>query len=88
MNTRNKPTPSGNPPVYKIRHGALSASVWRQDTEKGPMFNVSFQRSYKDGEEWKTSTSFGQHDLLLLSFMATQAFQWISEQQQPDAPTR
>jgi hypothetical protein len=87
MKTQTNQTPTGNQPVFKIRHGVLSAGVWRQETDKGPMFNVSFQRSYKDGEEWKTSTSFGQNDLLLLSHMAMEAFDWISSQQ-PESPNR
>ena len=66
------------PPVHRIRHGAISASIWRQETDKGPMFNVTFQRSYKDGEAWKTSSSFGRQNLLVLSFIAARAFEWIS----------
>ncbi len=69
-----------NQPVHHIRHGAISASIWRQETGKGPMFNVSFQRSYKEGEEWKTSTSFGRGNLLVLSLIAARAFEWIGKQ--------
>lgn len=29
------------------------------------MFNVAFQRSYKQGDGWKNSTSFGRNSLLL-----------------------
>src|SRR5271169_2041421 len=65
MKTQTKPGSSTNQPIHKIRHGAISASIWRQETEKGPMFNVSFQRSYKDAEEWKSSTSFGAQNLLV-----------------------
>ncbi len=67
-------------PVHTIRNGSISASIWRQDTEKGPMFNVTFQRSYKEGEEWKKSTSFGRNNLLLLSLLAMRAFEWITSQ--------
>jgi hypothetical protein len=80
MKMQTRPNSTGNQPVHKIRYGALSASIWRQDTDKGPLFNVTFQRSYKDGEEWKTSTSFGQSNLLVVSLMATKAFEWIGEQ--------
>jgi hypothetical protein len=68
------------PAIHKIRHGAISASIWRQETEKGPMFNVSIQRTYKDGDEWKSSTSFGMQNLLVVSLIATRAFEWISDQ--------
>ena len=39
--------------------------------------NVTFERSYKDGEEWKTTTSFGRDDLLTLAKVADLAHSWI-----------
>jgi len=71
-------TAQNNKPVHTISHGSISASVWRQDTDKGPMFNVTFQRSYKDGDAWKHSTTFGRNNLLLLSLLAMRAFEWIA----------
>jgi hypothetical protein len=71
-----------NQPVHKIRHGAVSASVWRTDTDKGPVFNVTFQRSYKDGDEWKNTASFGRNNLLVIGLMAARAFEWIANQSQ------
>jgi hypothetical protein len=79
-------TQTKNQPVHHIRHGAISASIWRQETDKGPAFNVTFQRSYKDGEDWKTSASFGRNNLLVLSLIAARSFEWISNQ--PRTPTR
>jgi hypothetical protein len=75
-----KPTKPANKPVHHIRQGVVSASIWRQQTDKGPMFNVIFQRSYKDGEIWKTSSSFGHNNLLVLSLVAARAFEWIGNQ--------
>ena len=71
-----------NQPVHRIRHGFVNASIWRQDTDKGGMFNVTFQRSYKDGDAWKHTNSFGRNDLLVLSLIATHAFEWIGSQNQ------
>ena len=71
---------SNNKPVHKIRHGAVSASIWAQDTDKGPMFNVTIQRSYKDGDTWKNSASFGRNNLLVVSLIAARAFEWIGNQ--------
>jgi hypothetical protein len=82
MKNTTTPAVTGNHPAHQIRYGVLSASIWRQDTEKGPFFNVSFQRSYREGNEWKTSTSFGKNDLLVIGLMATQAFKWIGSQAQ------
>jgi len=74
---------NNNQPVHKIRHGAVSASIWRSETDKGPVFNVTFQRSYKDGDEWKNTASFGRNNLLVISLMAARAFEWIANQSQP-----
>src|SRR5439155_2424727 len=73
---------SNNQPVHKIRHGSISASIWRQESDKGPLFNVTFQRSYKDGDTWKNSSSFGRNNLLLVSLIAARAFEWIGNQSQ------
>lgn len=75
-----KQTKEPVPPVHQIRHGAVSASIWRQQTEKGPMFNVTFQRAYRDGEAWKNSGSFGRKDLLVVGLIAARAFEWIATQ--------
>src|SRR6185369_4953806 len=81
-------TKSSSQPVNKIRHGSVSASIWRQETEKGPMFNVTFQRSYKDGDDWKNSTSFGVKNLLVLGLISARAFEWIgSQSRKPRQPT-
>jgi hypothetical protein len=39
------------------------------------MFNVKFQRSYKEGLAWKHSVSFGTNKLLLLNLMPARAFE-------------
>jgi hypothetical protein len=80
MKNRTQSNKADSLPVHRIRHGAVNASVWQQETKKGPMFNVTFQRAYKDGDDWKNSSSFGRKDLLVLGFIAAQAFEWISEQ--------
>jgi hypothetical protein len=80
MQNSNTPIQQNPQPVHKIRHGAVSASVWRNETEMGPMFNVTFQRSYREGEEWKNSTSFGRKDLLVLGLIAARSFEWIGSQ--------
>ena len=73
-------------PVHKIRHGTVSASIWRQETEKRTLFNVTFQRSYKDGDDWKNSTSFGRNNLLVLGLIAARAFEWIGNQPRARLP--
>lgn len=68
-------------PVHEIRLGAVKAALWKNDTDSGVRFNVTFGRLYKDGDEWKNSDSFGRDDLLLLAKVADLTHTWICEQQ-------
>lgn len=56
-----------NQPEKQFRIGFVSASVFvnQVDTSDGKrdIRNVQLQRRYKDGDEWKSSTSFGLADL-------------------------
>jgi hypothetical protein len=81
MKTTEKKSDSNVPkPIHKIRHGAVSASIWPQQTENGMIFNVTFQRTYKDGDDWKYTGSFGRKDLLVVGLIAARAFEWIAGQ--------
>jgi len=60
-------------PVETVRIGCVSASIWENKTEHGSRYNVTFSRSYNDGNEWKRTESFGRDDLLLLAKMANEA---------------
>jgi hypothetical protein len=68
-------------PVHEIRLGAVKAALWKNDTDSGVRFNVTFSRLYKDGDDWKNSDSFGRDDLLLLAKVADLTHTWICEQQ-------
>ncbi len=67
-------------PVHEIRLGAIKAAIWRNSTEQGTRFNATFERIYKEGEQWKSTASFGRDDLLGLAKVADQAHSRIHEQ--------
>ena len=67
-------------PVHELRIGAIRAAIWRNEGANGPWHGVSFERLYRDGEEWNSSASFGRDDLLVLAKLADQAHTWIIEQ--------
>lgn len=73
-----------NRPVKVIRYGSIKAAVWLNQTSAGPIHNVSVSRSYKDGDTWKESSSFGFDDLLVLAKALTEAHTWIHEQRQSE----
>ena len=69
-----------NKPAHKVRSGAIEVAVWSKTGEKGAFYTVSMSRSYKQGDEWKQSESFGQDDILVLAKLLDLAHTWILSQ--------
>ena len=67
-------------PVFTCRHRALKAAVWQNETENGIMYNTTLSRSYKDGEEWHESQSFGWDDLLIVAELLRTCYGFISRE--------
>lgn len=78
----NEPTTqlARNKPVHEVRLGPIRASVWANETDNGTRYNVTFDRAYRDGDAWKSTSSFGRDDLLVLGKAADQAHTWILNQ--------
>ena len=57
-------------PFSQVRLGSINAAIWKNETKNGTRFNVTFERLYHDGKEWKSSDSFGRDDLLALAKVA------------------
>ncbi|MCY4585576.1 MAG: hypothetical protein OXB98_06005 [Bryobacterales bacterium] len=73
--------PSNNKPVAEVRIGAVKAAIWPNQTESGAVrYNVTFSRIYKDADgNWKSTSSFGRDDLLVVAKVADQAHSKIFE---------
>ncbi len=69
-------------PVSEIRIGSSKATVWPNDTEGRTRYTVTFSRLYNDGDQWKTTQTFGRNDLLVLAKVADQTHSRIFEIQQ------
>lgn len=69
-----------NKPVHEVRFGSIKAVIWRNETANGSMHNVTVARLYKDGDQWKESSGFGQDDLLVLAKTLDVAHTWIHSQ--------
>ena len=70
-------------PVKTFRLRGVSASVFantaKSDGREVTFHKVSLQRTYKDGDEWKNTTSFGRDDLPVAKLLLEQAWQFILE---------
>ena len=76
-------------PVDEVRIGAVKAAIWRNETDNGARFNVTFSRSYKDSEgEWKSTSSFRRDDLLVLAKIADRAHSRIFALQREERKDR
>jgi hypothetical protein len=67
-------------PVFSCRHRALKAAVWQNESNNGPFYNVTVSRSYKDGEKWKESSSFGYDDILPIAELLRTCHGFISRE--------
>ena len=73
-------------PASEVRIGRVKAAIWPNGTEGLTRYNVTFSCLYKNGEEWKSTQSFGRNDLLVLAKVADQVHSRIFELQQEEEP--
>jgi hypothetical protein len=57
-------------PVAEIRFGNIRAAIWRNDAKNGTWFNATFERSYREEDQIRSSQTFGRDDLLALAKVA------------------
>jgi hypothetical protein len=70
-----------NKPAHTIRRpGGLKLAIWKNDGEHGLFYTATATRSYKDGDQWKETTSFHHQDLLPLAKMFDEAETWIAQE--------
>lgn len=75
------PARDTNQPVQVYRLRGLSASIFENRAKSADRivtyFKVALQRTYKDGDGWKTTTSFGREDLPIARLLLERAWQYI-----------
>ena len=87
--TQQANVPDGdNRPFHEIRHRRIRAAIWRNETAKGPMYNVTVSRSFRQGEQWKDSSSFPFDDLMTVAKALYDAHSFISAQHATDRNER
>jgi hypothetical protein len=69
-------------PVHEIRLGLVRASIWENKSEFGVRHNVTLERLYsvkldENRRTWKSTSSFGRDDLLLVAKVLDLAHTWI-----------
>jgi len=68
----------GKAPVARARLGNVDGALWRNehkvDGKQVKSLSATFQKSYKKGEEWKHTGSFGVNELPKLAVVAQELF--------------
>lgn len=67
-------------PVSEIRDGAIYASIWRNQGDKGPFYSITWGRTYTDeADKLQSADSFGQGHLLRQQHLIPKVYDKISE---------
>lgn len=88
MPTQQGSASKGKGPVHTVRHRNLKAAIWRNETAKGAMYNVTITRSYREEDYWRDSHSFGYDDLMNLSALLYEAHAFISATRAAESAAR
>lgn len=75
---------SNQKPKTTLRDGAIKAAIWANEGENGTFYAVTFSRTYKDGDNYADSNSFGGTELLQLTRLVGKAYDKIGEFRQAD----
>lgn len=72
-------------PVKTLRDGRLTAAIWANRGERGPIYNATFSYSYQDKEgNWKDTTSIPGHELLKAANLAQNAYASVARLKDQD----
>ena len=64
-------------PERKFRAGPISATIWRNQGEKGSYATIQLERSYKDGANWKSTASLRVNDLPKAVLVLNKAYDYL-----------
>ena len=66
-------------PVKKIKVGGIEAAVWENTSKEGnKYFTTTMERNYKDGEEWKKTSSLRANDIPKAILSLQKAYEFVS----------
>lgn len=72
-------------PEKKFKCGPISASIWAEGkTVQGEMvklYSINIDKAYKDGDEWKHTSSFAVEDLPKVALVANEAYKYLRLQE-------
>lgn len=74
---------ASNKPVFTVKYGAVQLSIFENDLgEKGTVRSVVINKSYKAGDDWKTTSNFKGQDLPLIEGCIKDAMEFLYKKEQ------
>ena len=74
-----------NKPVKTMRLRGISASIFanpaKSNGNDSTFWKVSIQRTYKDGDEFKTTNSFSRDDLPIVWLLSQKAWEFVLKEE-------
>jgi hypothetical protein len=73
-------------PAQQLRLRGVSVSIFANHAKDrdAPFYKVAMQKTYKDGKDFRTTTSLGRDDLPVANLLLKQAWVWILEREAKD----
>jgi hypothetical protein len=73
-------------PAQQYRLRGLGVSIFANQAKDRdvPFYKVSMQKTYKDGKDFRTTTSLGRDDLPVADLLLKKAWAWILEREAKD----
>ncbi len=66
-------------PEKKFKAGAVTATVWQNQNDKGTYASVRLAKTYKDRDnKWKESTTFQLNDLPKAMLVLEEAYRYLN----------
>jgi len=73
-----------NGPVVTLKDHFIKAAIWRNESKKGPFYGTTIERTYKDGDEYKTSHTLHGRDQLAAAQLLIEAYHKTRELEAAD----
>ncbi|QDS99316.1 hypothetical protein [Adhaeretor mobilis] len=71
-------------PIATLKDHYIKAAIWKNESDKGAFYSATIERTYKQGDEYKSSQSFSGRDVLAAGQLLLRAYEQILEQEQAD----
>lgn len=70
-------------PIHTLRAGALSVSIWENESTNGVWYSANVNRAYTrdEGKSWEYTDTFGRDDICTAAKLLDLAHTWILKQE-------